>query len=697
MLTNLGGGATGRLQCFLVGQPQLRRLLARPELEQLRQRVVASCHLEPLAEEETGRYVRHRLEVAGWQRQAGAGRGDRRRRARGHRRGAAPDQPPVRAAPAPGCGRRAASGWTRPTSRRCWPICGPRGSPEPPRPSDDAAARARQRRRRAAGRARGAGARDPGPDGGAGAARGARMTRPTPGPQRRPHQRHVGRRGGLSPRLGAVARRSARERWDAWPSRVAASTHRVLELLAAAEVRATFFVLGWVARRHPGLCARSWPAGTSSRATATIITRSAELSPDAFRRDVAGHPPPARGSGRGGGARLPGAQLLDRPSTSGGRSRCWARPATATAPACTRSRTTITACPTAPRFPFRPGGRQPAGDPGGHARSGPPRLLRRRRAFPPPALRLVALVPRPATPGPAGRPATFYFHPWEIDPGQPRVTGPPLALAVPPLRQSRPDGGQAARLLRDFAWGRIDRVHDSDPTRHPTWRPAARDPDPRRAGRGASPWLRPWAAWPLAVLATAGRVLAELGVDGRHLVAHHHLPSRLPDRADRPAAGLAAAARLAGLGRARSRWRSARSPPAPACGCWARPARCSCSSTSPWSPCWWPSTVALLGREVARRAAVPAPVPVLHGAVRRGAGARSAGLHRPLRGGAAAAGRRAGVPRRHPDRDAQRPVRGRRGLRRHPLPDRQPGGRHPVRPPRPPAAPGSGSCSWRLA
>ena len=66
LLTDLGGGRQAGLQCFLVGQPQLRPLLARPELEQLRQRVVASCHLEPLGEEETGRYVRHRLEIAGW-------------------------------------------------------------------------------------------------------------------------------------------------------------------------------------------------------------------------------------------------------------------------------------------------------------------------------------------------------------------------------------------------------------------------------------------------------------------------------------------------------------------------------------------------------------------------------------------------------------------------------------------------------
>ncbi len=66
LLTDQGSGARAGLQCFLVGQQQLRRSLARPELEQLRQRVVASCHLEPLGQDETGRYVRHRLEIAGW-------------------------------------------------------------------------------------------------------------------------------------------------------------------------------------------------------------------------------------------------------------------------------------------------------------------------------------------------------------------------------------------------------------------------------------------------------------------------------------------------------------------------------------------------------------------------------------------------------------------------------------------------------
>ena len=45
----------------------------------------------------------------------------------------------------------------------------------------------------------------------------------------------------------------ARAEWDQYPSRVEANTHRVLELLARKNVHATFFVLGWVARRYPGI------------------------------------------------------------------------------------------------------------------------------------------------------------------------------------------------------------------------------------------------------------------------------------------------------------------------------------------------------------------------------------------------------------------------------------------------------------
>ena len=65
LLTNLETNERKLLQIVLIGQPELRRMLARPELEQLAQRVIARFHLEALSLEETGHYIAHRLAVAG--------------------------------------------------------------------------------------------------------------------------------------------------------------------------------------------------------------------------------------------------------------------------------------------------------------------------------------------------------------------------------------------------------------------------------------------------------------------------------------------------------------------------------------------------------------------------------------------------------------------------------------------------------
>lgn len=65
LLTNLETSERKLLQIILIGQPELRTMLARPELEQLAQRVIARYHLGPLTELETGEYVAHRLAVAG--------------------------------------------------------------------------------------------------------------------------------------------------------------------------------------------------------------------------------------------------------------------------------------------------------------------------------------------------------------------------------------------------------------------------------------------------------------------------------------------------------------------------------------------------------------------------------------------------------------------------------------------------------
>ncbi|MEE9477517.1 MAG: AAA family ATPase [Roseateles sp.] len=65
LLTNLETATRKLLQVVLIGQPELRGMLARPELEQLAQRVIARFHLGALSEAETAQYIGHRLKVAG--------------------------------------------------------------------------------------------------------------------------------------------------------------------------------------------------------------------------------------------------------------------------------------------------------------------------------------------------------------------------------------------------------------------------------------------------------------------------------------------------------------------------------------------------------------------------------------------------------------------------------------------------------
>lgn len=67
MLSNFTGeGGRALLQTILLGQPQLRRLLASPDLDQLRQRILASFHLGSLSPEDTRAYVEHRMRAVGW-------------------------------------------------------------------------------------------------------------------------------------------------------------------------------------------------------------------------------------------------------------------------------------------------------------------------------------------------------------------------------------------------------------------------------------------------------------------------------------------------------------------------------------------------------------------------------------------------------------------------------------------------------
>jgi putative secretion ATPase (PEP-CTERM system associated) len=66
MLSNYQIADAPLLQSFLLGQEEFRTTLQAPEMEQLRQRVIASCHLNPLNSQETCEYIEHRLHVVGW-------------------------------------------------------------------------------------------------------------------------------------------------------------------------------------------------------------------------------------------------------------------------------------------------------------------------------------------------------------------------------------------------------------------------------------------------------------------------------------------------------------------------------------------------------------------------------------------------------------------------------------------------------
>jgi hypothetical protein len=66
MLSNFQVGNHSMVQSFLVGQPEFRGVMQRPEMRQLKQRIIASYHLGPLDRHETQSYIEHRLRHVGW-------------------------------------------------------------------------------------------------------------------------------------------------------------------------------------------------------------------------------------------------------------------------------------------------------------------------------------------------------------------------------------------------------------------------------------------------------------------------------------------------------------------------------------------------------------------------------------------------------------------------------------------------------
>jgi polysaccharide deacetylase family protein (PEP-CTERM system associated) len=240
------------------------------------------------------------------------------------------------------------------------------------------------------------------------------------------------------------------------PCRVAANVDCILDLLDETGSKATFFTLAWVAARYPGVVRSIVARGHELASHGTQHARASDQTCEAFLEDIRGAKATLEDIG---GCAVRGYRA---PSFSVGPANPWAfdcirqagyRYSSSVYPI----RHDHYGAPDAPRFAHevRPGLLElpvatvrmgsmnlPAGG-GGYFRLLPYCLSRW-------SLQRINAVDR--------KPAMFYFHPWEIDPDQPRVPGASAKTRFRHyvnLRRMRP---RLARLLRDFRWDRVDRV-----------------------------------------------------------------------------------------------------------------------------------------------------------------------------------------------------------------------------------------------
>jgi polysaccharide deacetylase family protein (PEP-CTERM system associated) len=260
--------------------------------------------------------------------------------------------------------------------------------------------------------------------------------------------------------VAALAERIAPTEWDARESRIERNLEIILAMLGETGVHATFFTLGWVAKRYPQLVRRVVDGGHELASHGYSHQRASAQSPETFLGDIRRAKAVLEDTG---GIPVNGYRA---PSFSIGAQNLWALDSIAEAGYRYSSsiypvRHDHYGLPTYPRFCFaaRPNlievpistvrlfnRNWPAGG-GGYFRLLPYAVSRW-------ALNHVNSADR--------KPAIFYFHPWEIDPDQPRVAGLSLRSRFRHylnLRQTEP---RLRRLLADFRWGRVDEVFLGD-------------------------------------------------------------------------------------------------------------------------------------------------------------------------------------------------------------------------------------------
>ncbi len=262
--------------------------------------------------------------------------------------------------------------------------------------------------------------------------------------------------------VAAFAPHIRRDEWDGWPCRVVANVERILDLFDRRDIKATFFTLGWVAERYPSLTRAIVDAGHELASHGYGHERATDLDPLSFREDVTRA---KRILEDIAGMEVRGYRA---PSFSIGAGNLWALDVLVEAGYRYSSSIYPIAhdhygMPDAPRFPYRPAGcpvllelppttvsflgRNIPAAGGGYFRLMPYRL----------ASWLIGRVNHDE-----GRPCMFYFHPWEVDPDQPRVPG---ASAKSRFRHYVNLGRMESkldRLLTDHRWGRVDEVYARD-------------------------------------------------------------------------------------------------------------------------------------------------------------------------------------------------------------------------------------------
>lgn len=256
--------------------------------------------------------------------------------------------------------------------------------------------------------------------------------------------------------VGAFERVIDRADWPRLQSRVEANTDAVLALFDGAGVKATFFTLGWVAERVPALMRRIADQGHEIASHGVDHARVFTMTAEQFRADI--------GRARktledAAGVAVTGYRA---PSFSIDTRTPWAHAVLAEEGYAYSSsvapvRHDHYGWPDAPRFAFRPvAGAELIELPVTTAR-----LAGRNLATGGGFFRLLPLafsdwavrqVNR------AGRPAIFYFHPWEIDPGQPRVHDAPLRSKLRHYSRLGAMAGKLSHFARQHRWGRIDAI-----------------------------------------------------------------------------------------------------------------------------------------------------------------------------------------------------------------------------------------------